>query len=61
MAPVPTTVTATAPAYSCPSAPIFQNFARKAIPAASPVRIYGVARAPVSAIEFLDPKAPLIK
>ena len=38
---------------------MFQNFALKAIAAASPVKIRGVAVAPVSAIAFFEPKAPL--
>ena len=37
---------------------MFQNFALKAMAAASPVRIKGVALASVSAIAFFEPKAP---
>ena len=58
--PVPKKVVANAPKYNWPSAPIFQNFALKAIEAARPVKIIGVARASVSANEFFDPKAPII-
>ena len=58
--PVPNIVVASAPKYNCPSAPIFQNFALKAIEAAKPVKIIGVALASVSAKAFFDPKAPII-
>ena len=44
----PTAQLATAPARSWPSAPMFQNFARKATATASPVKIIGAARTSVS-------------
>jgi len=46
----PTKQLATAPASNCPSAPMFQNFARKATATASPVKIIGAARTSVSVI-----------
>ena len=58
--PVPNIVVANAPKYNLPSAPIFQNFALKAIEAAKPVKIIGVALARVSATEFFDPNAQII-
>ena len=59
--PVPTKVAAIAPQYNCPSAPIFQNFARNATAAAKPVKINGVALAKDSVIAKVEPKEPLIK
>jgi hypothetical protein len=44
----PTKQLATAPAMSCPSAPMFQNRARKATATARPVKIIGAAFTSVS-------------
>ena len=54
--PVPNIVVASAPKYNCPSAPIFQNFALKAIEAAKPVKIIGVALARSPLKHFLTQK-----
>lgn len=48
-----------APAISCPSAPMFQNFERKAKATAKPVKISGQAFTQVSSMLYLVPNAPL--
>jgi hypothetical protein len=59
ISPVPRNVTMSAPAYSCPSAPMFQNLALKATAAASPVKIRGVALEKVSARAKDEPIEPV--
>ena len=50
-----------APASSCPSAPMFQNLARKATATASPVRTSGAALTTVSTRLKRLPSAPANK
>ena len=59
-APVPISTATMAPEYSCASAPMFHNLARKATATASPVKINGVARFRVSSRANLEPTAPLM-
>src|SRR5210317_2137251 len=54
-----TQVAAIPPKVSCPSAPIFQNFRRKAIKTPKPVSIKGIALTRVSVKFGQVPKAPL--
>jgi len=56
---MPTQVAAMAPARSCPSAPMFQNLARKAKATASPVNVRGAAFTQVSRKLYRVPRAPL--
>ncbi len=54
---IPTPAAAIAPTISCPSPPMFQTSILKAIAAATPVRMSGVAETSVSANPRPDPKA----